>query len=103
MSKRGIRHCIICGKEYKYCPHCGADNKNETWRYLYDSESCMDIFTILSKYTNNHITKEEAKTQLKALKLSRDAKYTAEIQKQIDEIFKVEKAPKEEAQIVKED
>lgn len=103
MSKRGARNCIICGKEYRYCPNCGADNKDETWRYLYDSEECMNVFNILSRFKNGHIGKEEAKSQFKALKISRDKKFTAEIQKQIDDILKVEKAPKEEMQIVKED
>jgi len=103
MSKRGMRSCIICGKEYRYCPNCGADNKDETWRYLYDSEECMNVFNILSNYKNNHIDKEDARDQFEALKVSKDKKFTAEIQKQLDEIVKVKKAPKEEAKIVKED
>lgn len=104
MAKRGTRHCLICGKQYIYCPNCGGGNKEETWRYLYDSEDCMEVFNILSRYINKHIDKEEAKSQYKALKISKDKKFTAEIQKQVDEIIKVEKAPKnEDAQIVKED
>lgn len=103
MATRGTRTCIICGKEYSYCPHCGNGNKGETWRYLYDTEKCMEIFNVLSRYQFKHVNKDEAKSQLKDLKISKDMVFTDEIQKQINEIMKTEKAPKEDAQIVKED
>ena len=104
MAKRGTRKCIICGKEYVYCPNCGNGDKDETWRYLYDAERCMNIFNVLSDYLHERINKEDAKTQLKELKVSKDSVFNDEIQKQINEIMKTEKAHKnEEAQIVKED
>ena len=105
MAKRGTRHCIVCGKEYVYCPNCGGGNKEETWRYLYDTEQCNEIFNVLSRYTNSRIDKNEAEKQLKALKVTKGMKFTTEIENQISEIFKAEKAQKdkEDAQIVKED
>ena len=103
MAKRGTRKCIICGKEYVYCPHCGNGSKEETWRYLYDSELCLNVFNVLSKYQFKHITKEEAKAEIEKLEIPKDVKFTGEVKKQVDEIVKTKKAPKEDAQIVKED
>jgi len=102
---KGQRTCIICGTKYTYCPTCGNGNKNESWRYLYDTILCNKIFDVLSAYAHKHIKKSEAKDQLKSLDIPKGMKFNPEIKKQIDEILVVEPKVKDDdkKQIVKED
>ena len=102
---KGKRTCIICGTTYTYCPTCGNGNKDESWRYLYDTKQCNQIFDILSAYAHKHIKKTEARDQLKSLDIPKGMKFNSEIKKQIDEIMVVEPKIKDEdnKQIVKED
>lgn len=99
---KGSRKCIICGSAYTYCPKCGDGNKEETWRYLYDTELCNDIFNVVSSFTHGHIKKAEAKEKLEALKIPKEMKFNAEIKNQIDTIMASEPKVKEK-QIVKND
>lgn len=62
--ERGTRKCIVCGKAHVYCPTCGKGNPKETWRYLYDDESCRNIFNITADFQNGHIEKTVAKEKL---------------------------------------
>lgn len=62
MSK--IKTCIVCGKKYEYCRHCDKNGKNEKWKTNYCSENCKDVFDIISKYANKHISIEDAKNAL---------------------------------------
>jgi hypothetical protein len=99
---KGSRKCIICGSEYTYCPKCGNGDKEETWRYLYDTELCNNIFDGVSSFSHGHIKKEEAKTKLEALKIPKGMKFNTEIKNQIDTIMASEPKAKEK-QIVKEE
>jgi len=95
---RGKRKCLVCGKEYTYCPQCGHGDAAETWRYLYDDEKCKQIFRVVSDYAFKHIDKKTAKGRLEALNL-KGMMFTEDIGKQISEIL----AYKEKEKIVNED
>ena len=99
---KGLRKCIICGSEYTYCPKCGDGNKDETWRYLYDTELCSNIFDVISSFTHGHINKVEAKEKLEALNIPKGMKFNDEIKNQINAIMAPEPKAKEK-QIVKEE
>ena len=101
MSK-GLRKCIVCGSEYTYCPKCGKGDKNETWRYLYDTELCNKVFDIVSSFSNKHIDKDDAKKKLEALNIPRGMKFNTEIKNQINIIMATEPKVKEK-QIVKDE
>lgn len=62
MSK--IKTCVVCGKKYEYCGHCDKNGQNHRWKINYCSENCKDIFDIISKYANKHISIEDAKNAL---------------------------------------
>lgn len=64
------RKCILCGKDYKYCPSCPKDAKKETWYAIYDSENCKNISKALTDYNLNKISKEEARKALSVCDLS---------------------------------
>ena len=46
MSKK--RTCLCCGREYKYCPTCGADSSKPKWMKDFDTETCKDLFNAVS-------------------------------------------------------
>lgn len=62
MSK--IKICTVCGNKYEYCGHCDKDGIEKRWKTKYCSIDCRDVFDIISKYSHNHISKEEAKNEL---------------------------------------
>lgn len=62
MSK--IKTCIVCGKKYEYCGHCDKGGQENRWKTNYCSENCRDIFNIISKYVNHHISIDDAKQEL---------------------------------------
>ena len=65
---RGDRKCILDAKQYNYCPHC-RDNPNETWRYLFCSENCRDIYHVLELWVAKKLTSQQARDQLNNYKL----------------------------------
>lgn len=64
---RGDRICLICGKNYHYCPHCEDTKSTDTWKALYCSLACRTVFDTLSKFVNGHITADVAYEKLSAL------------------------------------
>ena len=62
-SKKRI--CYTCGKEYRYCPHCGGDANKPTWMVCFDCESCKDIFNALSNYNSGYYKAEDVLNVLK--------------------------------------
>lgn len=86
MKKRGERNCIVCGKKYEYCPHCGKGKPEEGWRNLYDSEKCKDIFSICSNYAFKHISAAEAKKKLDKYNVGDGSGYSDDIKQNIKDI-----------------
>lgn len=64
------RKCILCGKEYTYCPSCPKDAKKESWYAIFDNENCKNISKTLTDYNLNKISKVEARNALLACDLS---------------------------------
>lgn len=58
------RICIVCGKNYEYCSHCGKFNPREKWRYLYCSENCREIWKVCNGVENEGLSIAEAKQRL---------------------------------------
>lgn len=59
-----LRRCIVCGKIYEYCIHCGDSKQDELWKYVYHDKNCMAINHVLRSYRGGEISKDEAKTQM---------------------------------------
>ncbi len=65
MSNIKKRKCILCpSHEYEYCGKCKPKEIVETWRFIFDSENCRDIYKILENYKAKKLSAEEAKKQL---------------------------------------
>lgn len=65
-----MRKCILCGKEYEYCPSCPKDKDKALWHKLYHSENCRNIFNTLNDFNFNLIDKTQAQERLSACDLS---------------------------------
>ena len=85
------RKCLSCGCEYDYCPHCDKDRHKPTWMFVFHSEQCKDVFSILEQYGRQDLTKYQAKTELSKYDLSDISMYTEGMRSQLTEIFTEEK------------
>ena len=65
-----MRKCVLCGKEYEYCPNCPKDSRKPLWHKLYHSENCRNIFEALNNYNFKLATKEETQEILSKCDLS---------------------------------
>lgn len=83
MAKRGERKCIVCGTKYVYCPNCGQGNPRDSWKNLYDTMSCKEIFRICSDYAFKHISATEAKAKLEKFNIKDYSKFTDDIRKNL--------------------
>ena len=63
MDKKA-RRCWMCGQHYFWCNTCHDFNPEETWKYLYHDENCLEVSKIWYAYRGNEITAEEAKKQM---------------------------------------
>ena len=64
------RKCLSCATEYKYCPECSrVDALAPAWKSQFCSESCMTLWTTLTKFGMNRLTKSEAKSIISELDL----------------------------------
>lgn len=67
------RMCIVCRKEYSFCPRCPQDASKPKWMFIYCSENCKKISRVMSDFENETITRDEALEQLSVLDLSRES------------------------------
>lgn len=59
-----IRTCMVDGTKYTYCPHCSADDPTETWRFLYCSEKCKNVYHVVDDFAHDKLSAKDAKFQL---------------------------------------
>ena len=84
---RGDRKCIVDAKQYNYCPHC-KDNPNETWRFLFCSENCRDIYHILEDWVAKKITSDAAREKLNNYTLPPLETLKTALRSNIEQIYK---------------
>lgn len=93
---RGDRICVVCGKHYVYCPSCKKGDPKETWRYMYDSEECHDLFKACSDFAFGHISAEQAQKRLSKYDLTDRSKFNEDIRRNLSAIYAEEAEKKEE-------
>ena len=113
-TKKHLRNCNLCGKEYRYCGNCSEFKHLPSYMVAWCGENCKDIDSILSNWGAKVIDSATAATLLKQKDVSRmeywndsyKAAY-AKIMEDISEPIKkdepkveesVEEAPKKEEQ-----
>lgn len=83
--------CIVCGKKYSYCPHCRNYNQYETWRTIYCSKDCKDVFHIFDDYRAKKIDAKNAYEKISKYNLEN---LTDLVKDKIDEILTTGKPKK---------
>lgn len=80
------RKCILCGKTYKYCPHCRDYDSLPKWMTMFDRSECKEIFDAVSEFNFGNISALEAKNVLDKYPNEDYSLYTQITQKSIKEI-----------------
>lgn len=82
------RKCILCpSHEYEYCSNCKPDNAVETWRFLFDSENCRDVYKTLESFAYKKISANEAKEQLEKLNVPEKKLMQAPFRQHLDDVY----------------
>ena len=92
------RNCIVCGKQYNYCPKCAQYSNMEKWHIEYCSEQCKNTYSTINKYTFKHIDKEMAKTLLEGNGITNNSNLIPRWKEIVNDILKTE----EKKTVVKE-
>lgn len=66
-----LTRCLICGKEYHYCPNC---SKTHGWMFYCDTREHYQIFQVIDQYASKNpvLTIKEAKAQLENIGITAD-------------------------------
>lgn len=88
------RKCIVCGKEYDYCPNCIRYIRLPRWMFSYHDENCRKIGAALNDYKAKNKTPIEVKRMLEQADLSKKETFVPAFKEMIDEVLAVEE-PKE--------
>lgn len=84
------RKCVCCGEKYSYCPTCGRDRLKEAWYSTFCSETCKDLWQVLSEYSMGMLEKADAADKIKALSLKDKSQYEACVQRDMNKILSEE-------------
>ncbi len=89
------KKCLCDNTKYSYCPDCShADALKPTWYSEFCSESCMTLWTTLTKFGMNMLSKSEAKEIISNLDLKPIDAYVACVQRDYNKVMADEKKPK---------
>lgn len=90
---RRTRECYLCGQDYQYCPTCSQDKMKPAWMSDFHSENCKNIFDICTRFNMSLMSKDEAQDALNACDLSNKANFKSYVQRDLENIFKVDEVP----------
>ena len=86
------RKCLSCGTKYSYCPSCSRiDALEPSWKSEFCSETCMTLWSTLTKYNMDFLTKDEAKDIVSALELKSIDVYADCVQRDYAKVMEEEK------------
>ena len=89
------RKCLSCGLKYSFCPDCSRiDKLAPSWKSEFCSEQCMTLWSTLTKFGMNKITKSEAKEIISTLDLKPIDTYAQCVQRDYAKVMAEDKKPK---------
>lgn len=89
------RKCLSCGTQFKYCPDCSrADALKPAWASQFCSESCATLWSTLTKFSMDRLTKSEAKSIISDLDLKSVKSYSTCVQRDLAKVMTEDKKPK---------
>lgn len=68
-----LRHCWICGSEYKYCEKC---DPLHSWKTMACTRSHYQIVMIIDEYRNGVINVKEATEKFKNIGITLDSNFS---------------------------
>ena len=88
MGKQNNRTCIICGKDYSFCPVCNSGDVNKpTWYFIFDGQNCHDIYEVCTQYRDGEIDAKVAYEKISKLDISNMKDFYEATRIQIEEII----------------
>ena len=88
MAKQNNKTCIICGKNYTYCPVCNSRDANKpTWYFIFDGLNCHDIYEVCTQYRDGEIDAKVAYEKISKLDISNIKNFAEATRIQIEEIL----------------
>ena len=88
MAKQNNKTCIICGKNYTYCPVCNSVDANKpTWYFIFDGLNCYDIYEVCTQYRDGEIDAKVAYEKISKLDISNIKNFAEATRIQIEEIL----------------
>lgn len=93
MAEKNNATCVICGKGYHMCIHCGDNRSASPWKLHTDTPEHYKIYKILHGVTSGVYTKDEAKEKFKNVDLSDIDSFKDRIKERINNIMKEDVAP----------
>lgn len=86
------RICMVCGKKYEYCAHgCKDFDESKPWMYLFDDETCKNVYDIWQSMRGKEINKEKAAEIFGAMDLTKVLAADTMVAKEVKEIVKTKK------------
>lgn len=86
------KKCLCCNARYSYCPDCSrVDRLAPSWKAEFCSESCMTLWTTLTKFGMNRLSKSEAKSIILELDLKPIDAYVVCVQRDYKTVMTEEK------------
>lgn len=87
-----IRECYCCSSKYEYCTRCEQYANQPKWRFMYDEESCKELFNAVSGYKMGVAKKENIKAVLDKYSITDYSKYKDSIKELLNELYPIKKA-----------
>lgn len=88
--KKNNRKCIICGKEYSFCPNCNDDAGKPYWYINYCDENCKKIYEACAGFSAKQYDKKATAQRLKNCDLSNMDHFDDTIKEIINVVMKEE-------------
>lgn len=85
---KSMRKCTLCPSHvYEYCNKCKPNSLIEPWRLLYDSETCRDVYNILSEFAFGRKTALEARKELEQYNVPSKEEMNSSLRKNLEDIY----------------
>lgn len=84
------RTCYCCGRKYYYCTSCPDDRRDPRIYVMWDSESCREIFNVLTNESTKKITTLECKKKLIDLGVTKETVLKENVRKHVDRVMSYE-------------
>lgn len=87
MGRKNNRTCLICHRNYHFCPTCGEDAGKPSWYAIFDGENCHEIYEVCVAYRDKIFDAKKAYEEISKLDISGLKDFNETTASQIKEII----------------